>query len=227
MLEWRAPEGTPPPSAPPRARNLSCHPTPSVKEERFPLDPLIRYFNYVDSGWRHSTVGFIEYGARPGRSAQLVEQCSARGIPVVVWFETPPDRNVPFLRQILGHRSIERPDDGLLRWQPVLSWKCDREEGFSAGFLKWFKGEEPIFPPPLVRIAFASNLSPAGGELILNELRGTVLPCRFKLISLPLDWEREVEDDKWIALLDSLYPIRKEDAPGQKVIDLFPERQKG
>jgi hypothetical protein len=224
MVEWRAPNLQSARRTPLAERQLMSAPVAEMKADRFPRDPLAEYYDFLDSGLRRSVVAFVEYGANPGRSAQLVEQCWVKGIPVIVWFADVPAKDTPFFRQILGGRSIEIPEEGRLRWRPVLSWHCDKMEGFAESFSGWFRREDPLFPPPLVRIAFDDALPLVGAIGVLEDLAKRPPLCRFKLFSFSSRWRKRLDGKKCLDLLDSFCqaPLPSEGAEG-KVIDLFPE----
>ena len=228
MVEWRAPSLGGARKNPLADRQLMSTPVAEVKTDRFPKDPLVGYRDFLDSNLRRSVVAFVEYGENPGRSAQLVEQCWVKGIPVVLWFADVPEKDPPFFRQVLGGRSIEMPGEGHLRLRPVLSWHCNKPEGFAESFSNWFRREDPLFPPPLVRIDFDDALPLTGAIGVLEDLSKQPPLCRFKLFSFSSRWRKRLDRNKCLDLLDSFCqaPLPSGNAE-EKVIDLFPEGRAG
>jgi len=226
MLEWRMANLDSIREDPLPKQHLASVVSPRGSSARFPSDPLVRCYDYVDHNQRKYCVAYVKCGENPVRSAQLVDQCWVRGIPVILWFSEAPDRRSPFWVQILSSRSIERPAEGRLRWQPVLSWTCDRPVGFVRALSRWFRLDEPIFPPPLVRVAFAENLRTCEACDVVEGLASSAPLCRFKIFSLPFKWRKGFDVARWGKLLDSFYedPSTCRDRQSQ-IIDLFPKGQ--
>jgi hypothetical protein len=139
-------------------------------------------------------------------------------------FEYPPASDAPFWKQILNSRTIEQPDVGRLSWRPVLTWKCSRPDAFLESFVAWFREEDPIFPPPLIRIEFSSRVAAGDAAKVLESLFEYLLPCRFKMFSLSARASSHFDPEHWADLIRRFHTTTDRSPNEPKVIDLFPER---
>ena len=223
MVEWMIPKakGVDPAT---HQGHLVSRPVPQPTDPRFPSDSIVHYRMYRDPCGRESKVGYLEYGPKPRLSAQLVETCWVNGVPLILWFQEAPSWDAPFWRETLSCRSIQTMDTGRLRWQPIVSWFCDRLEGATEELAEWLNQGLPFFPQPILRFEFAEEIPfEAIGETLL-ELAAAPLPCRFKLFALAESHRDRIHPEQWVEILKGFQDPHPNEKNLNPVIPLYPEK---
>ncbi|MCA9442236.1 MAG: hypothetical protein KC964_15625 [Candidatus Omnitrophica bacterium] len=223
MIEWKHPLGSSRGELN-GSQQLTSIPSAQPESSRFPSDTIIHYRAYRDSQSRDSKVAFLEYGPKPRMCSELVDRCWINGVPLIVWFQEPPDWEAAYWKETLSSRSIHTHDTGRLRWQPIVSWNCDNLESAIDDLADWLNRGLPVFPLPILRFEFAEGIPFEGiGETLL-EIAENPLPCRFKLFALSKAHRERLSNEQWAEILEGFQESPPTVDVGNQVISLYPEK---
>jgi hypothetical protein len=201
MVEWEDGDLDSRHAGLPRERHLISrrlfHPDPCL----YPENPLLHYREYLDQESRRTVLAWIEVSKDAARTADLVDDCWMRALPVVLWFSSPPNPASPAWYEAARPRSVSGEKEGRLLWRPLISWRIEGRDEALRGLERWLANGDSRLGPQLLRLEFQPSLDPGGLQEVLAEVGLSSLPCHFKILAFPdgritqtgFDWQAHLE----------------------------------